>query len=174
MSARTSARRAPAPRSVELLLADATAGVPDGAHTLALARRAFIDAVKRATTQTERTPMLDVLDAFIRWSLERPTRLRFRADDARRDVVSFTRTGSGVLFWSARPGREELPRIELLPTARRLLPAEELDAALATLNAHSRQPVAPGQALRIGFGALKNAAARAAVLARMDQLLVVT
>jgi hypothetical protein len=42
---------------------------------------------------------------------------------------------------------------------------------MQTLNAHSRAALVEGDRLRIGFGALKNAAAQAAVLALMDQLL---
>ena len=42
---------------------------------------------------------------------------------------------------------------------------------MQTLNAHSRAVLVEGDRLRIGFGALKNAAAQAAVLALMEQLL---
>jgi hypothetical protein len=42
---------------------------------------------------------------------------------------------------------------------------------METLNAHSRAVLVEGDRLRIGFGALKNAAAQAAVLALMEELL---
>jgi hypothetical protein len=43
---------------------------------------------------------------------------------------------------------------------------------METLNANSRQVLVEGDRLRIGFGALKNPAAREAVLALMERLLV--
>ena len=45
------------------------------------------------------------------------------------------------------------------------------ETVLQTLNAHSREVLVEGDRLRIGFGALKNAAAQTAVLALMEQLL---
>jgi hypothetical protein len=44
---------------------------------------------------------------------------------------------------------------------------------LETLNAHSRAVLVEGDRLRIGFGALKNAAAQSAVLRLMERLLAV-
>ena len=40
-----------------------------------------------------------------------------------------------------------------------------------TLNAHTREELEYGDRLRISFGALKNATARAAILELMDRLL---
>ena len=89
-------------------------------------------------------------------------------------VVSFEHVGSNVVFWAASPRRCDVPKLELLPRAARVLSAAERATATDTLNAHSRGTLSADDPLRIGFGALKNLAARAAVLALMDQLLVVT
>jgi hypothetical protein len=148
---------------------------PSGAAaSLVLGRQAFLAALHRETLPTERPPLLEVLDALLGWSLARPTLLRFAANAAHPDVLSFTRAGSGVVFWNTRARRGELPQLELLPRAVRLLGEDDRSAAVRTLNAHSREALEDQAPLRIGFGALKNLGARTAVLALMDQLLVVT
>jgi hypothetical protein len=139
-----------------------------------LGRQAFLAALHRETVPAERPPLLEVLDALLGWSLARPTLLRFTANAAHPDVLSFTRAGSGVVFWNTHARRGELPELELLPRAARLLGEDDRSTVVRTLNAHSRKALDEEAPLRIGFGALKNLGARTAVLALMDQLLVVT
>jgi len=143
-------------------------------RTLPLARDEFIAAMNRDTVGSERPRFLAVLDAMIAWSVARPTMLRFRAEESHRGVVSFERVGSNVVFWAACPRRNEAPKLDLLPRAARALSTDERATAMNALNAHTRETLTVEDPLRIGFSALKNVAARAAVLELMDDLLVVT
>jgi hypothetical protein len=143
-------------------------------RTLPLAHQAFVAAIQRDTPGTDLPRFVAVLDALIAWSVARPGLLAFRADEGRKDVVSFERTGSKVVFWSAQVTRGTGPRLEIHAPTGRALTAEERTTVLQTLNANSREVLVRGDRLRIGFGALKNAAARAAVLALMEQLLAGT
>jgi hypothetical protein len=59
------------------------------------------------------------------------------------------------------------------PIARRL-GDDARSTAVRTLNAHSREALEEQAPPRIGFDAFKNLGARTAVLALVDQLLVVT
>lgn len=145
-----------------------------GTHTPALARQAFVASLRSETTIGERPRLLEVFDALLRWSLERPTMVTFRERESRADVVTFVRTGSGEVFWSVRPKRGALPTLELVPRSVRVLGEEDRLMAMQTLNAHTRETLARGDALRIGFGALKNPVARSAVLALMDRLIAAT
>jgi hypothetical protein len=142
-------------------------------RTLPLAHQAFVAAISRDTSETELPRLVAVLDALIAWSAARSGVLAFRDAEGRSDVISFERVGAGpkAVFWSAQVARGSGAKLEIrAPTGRPLTP-EERSAALATLNAHSREVLVEGDRLRIGFGALKNAAALAAVLALMQQLL---
>lgn len=142
--------------------------------TLPVARSEFISAMSRDTVVPERPRLLAVLDALIAWSVARPTMLKFHADEGHPGVVSFERVGSKAIFWSASARRGDCPKLELLPRASRALTPEERANATIALNAHSREELAVGDPLRIGFGALKNEAGRTAVLALMEQLLSAT
>jgi hypothetical protein len=139
--------------------------------TLPLARAAFISQMNRDTMPTERPRLLAVLDAMIEWSAARPGRVRFRADTNEKGVVRFESLGSKTVIWSATPRRNDTPVLELLPGASRFLSEEERADAIGTLNALTRETLDPTGRLHIGFGALKNAAACAAVLQLMDALL---
>ena len=139
--------------------------------TLADARAAFVAAIKRDTPGTDLPRLVAVLDALIAWSAARPGALAFRPQPARGAAISFERAVSRAPFWSAQVTRGVGPRLELHGAAGPALSDEERAAALATLNAHSREVLVEGDRLRIGFGALKNAAALAAVLALMERLL---
>jgi hypothetical protein len=86
-------------------------------------------------------------------------------------VLAFELEGTRTVFWSAQVTRGVGPALELFPRAAAALDEEERAMVRQTLNAHSRRELAVGDRLRIGFGALKNDAARAAVLALMAQLL---
>jgi hypothetical protein len=143
-------------------------------RTLPLAHQAFVAAMQRDKPGTDLPRFVAVLDALIAWSVARPGLLTFRADEGRKDVVSFERAGSKAVFWSAQVTRGTGPRLEIHAPTGRALSAEERTTVMQTLNANSREVLVEGDRLRIGFGALKNAAARAAVLALMEQLLVGT
>jgi hypothetical protein len=142
-------------------------------RTLPLAREAFVATIRRDTPGTDLPRLVKVLDALVAWSVARPALLAFRADEGRTDAISFERVGTQVVFWSARVTRGAGPKLEIYPPAGRALSPEERATVLETLNAHSREVLVDGDRLRIGFGALKNEAARTAVLALMQQLLEV-
>jgi hypothetical protein len=141
-------------------------------RTLPLAREAFVATIKRDTPGTDLPRFVAVLDALIAWSVARPELLAFRAAEGRADVLSFERVDSNVVFWSVQAVRGAAPKLEISPPTGRSLSAEDRTMVMETLNAHSREVLVDGDRLRIGFGALKNTAARAAVLALMKQLLV--
>jgi hypothetical protein len=142
--------------------------------SLSLAREAFIKSMNRDTDHGERPRLVAVLDAMIAWSLARPKLLKFRVDAGEKGVLRFERVGSDLVFWSASPRRQDAPVLELLPGASRALTAEERASAMSTLNAHTRETLEPTGRLQISFGALKNAAASAAVLELMGALLAKT
>ena len=138
-------------------------------QNLAAARDAFVASMKRETTGPELARLVAVLDDLIKWSVARPKALAFR-DDAGRSVFGFQVAGSSTMFWSARVTRGDAPTLEIYPPTGRTLSAEMREKVRETLNAASRQRTADDRGLRIGFGALKNATARQAVLAQLDEL----
>jgi hypothetical protein len=140
-------------------------------RTLPLAHQAFVAAMQRDKPGTDLPRFVAVLDALVAWSVARPSLLAFRAEEGRKDVVSFERAGSKVVFWSAQVTRGTGPRLEIHAPTGRALSAEDRAMVMQTLNANSREVLVKGDRLRIGFGALKNPAALTAVLALMEQLL---
>lgn len=140
-------------------------------RTLPEARDAFVAAIKRDTPGTDLPRYVAVLDALLAWAEARAGRLAFRADNGAGDVMGFSRTGAKTVFWAVRTTRGGGPKLEIAPPAGGSLTDAQRERVTATLNAHSREPLAPGDRLRIGFGALKNVAARTEVLAVMDELL---
>jgi len=120
----------------------------------------------------DRQRLVKVLDALIAWSVARPTALAFRTDEKRSDVLAFELVRTGAVFWSAGAVRGASPKLEIYPPSGPSRSAEDRATVMETLNAHSREVLVEGDRLRIGFGALKNEAARRAVLALMQQLLV--
>lgn len=140
-------------------------------RTLPEAREAFVAALTQDSPGTDLPRLVAVLDALIAWSVARPERLAFRDTRSGKGAVGFSRVGSTGAFWSAQVTRGIGPRLEIhLPSADAADDAQQA-SVMQTLNAHSRQVLVEGDRLRIGFGALKNAAAQAAVLALMDRLL---
>lgn len=135
------------------------------------ARQAFVAAMKRETPGTDLPRYTAVLDALLDWSVARGELLQFRPAGTRADVLRFERAKTKEVFWSAQVVRAGSPKLEIHLAAGRPLRAEHRARALETLNAHSRDVLEEGDRLRIGFGALKNAAALAAVLALWAQLL---
>jgi hypothetical protein len=147
---------------------------PREPRTLPIAREALVAAVRRDTPGTDLPRYVEALDALLAWSTARPAALAFRPDAAAGGGISFGRVGTKGVFWSVRPVRGAAPMLEIAPPAGTSLTDEGRAQAMATLNAHSRAVLADGDRLRIGFGALKNAAARAAVFALLDDLLAAT
>jgi hypothetical protein len=143
-------------------------------RTLSQARDEFVTAMNRDTVGTDRPRLLAVLDALIAWSVARPTQVRFRPEDSTKGVLTFERVGTKLVLWTATPRRADTPRLELLPRGTKVLSEEQRASVVSSLNAHSREVLESDDALRIGFGALKNPAARAAVLAVMDELIAIT
>jgi hypothetical protein len=141
-------------------------------RTLSAARQAFVAAIARDTPGTDRPRLVKVLDALIAWSVARPAALALGTTQQRRDVLAFALVGTGAVFWSAQAVRGAGPTLELHVPAGRPHRAADRATVMATLNAHSREVLAEGDRLRIGFGALKNEAASTAVLALLQQLLV--
>jgi len=141
-------------------------------RTLADARAAFVAAIKQDTPGADLPRLVAVLDALIAWSAARPAMLAFRPPSGRGGAaVGFQRVGAKAPFWSAQVTRGTGPKLEIHGNVGEALSDAERAAVLATLNAHSREVLVDGDRLRIGFGALKNAAAQAAVLALMERLL---
>lgn len=143
-------------------------------RTLSTARSEFISAIARDTGAMERPRFLEVLDALLAWSAARPDLLKFKADETKLGVISFERVGSKVVFWSVQPRRGSVPAVELVPRSASVLSPSDRVVVMDALNAHSREVLTPDDKLRIGFSALKNRASRTAVLAMMEQLLLLT
>ena len=141
-------------------------------RTLPEAREAFIAAIRQDTPGADSSRLIGVLDALIAWSVARPDRLAFRTDPGRTPGIAFDRAGTRTFFWSAQVTRGTGPRLEVHAPGDSALADETRAMVMETLNAHSRTALVEGDRLRIGFGALKNDAARAAVLALMERLLV--
>jgi hypothetical protein len=140
-------------------------------RTLPAAREAFVAAIARDTPGTDLPRLVKVLDTLIAWSVARSSALTFRTDPSRTDVIAFRLAGTKTVFWSAAVTRGTGPVLEIYPPTGRSLSDEDRAAVIETLNAHSRVALVDGDRLRIGFGALKNDAARTAVLALMKRLL---
>jgi hypothetical protein len=135
------------------------------------ARQTFVTAMQRETPGTDLARYVAVLDALLAWSAARGHLLQFRPGEKRGDVLRFVRAGTKEVFWSAQVVRADSPKLEIHLAASRPLSAEDRARTLEVLNAHSRDVLEEGERLRIRFGALKNAAALAAVLALMERLL---
>ena len=139
-------------------------------QTLADARTAFVAAIKQDTPGTDLPRLVAVLDALIAWSAARPKLLSFRPPTGRGATIGFERVGSKAPFWSAQVTRGSGAKLEIHGKVGEALSDAERASVIETLNAHSREVLVDGDRLRIGFGALKNAAAQAAVMALMERL----
>src|SRR5512138_1158216 len=133
-------------------------------RTVPVAREAFVAAMKRETTGAELARLVGVLDALIKWSVVRPQTLCFH-DDSAASVIAFECVESKAVCWSARVTRGDAPTLELYPATARSLSAETRAKVVETFNTYARQALAADDRLRIGFGALKNPRALAAVTA---------
>ena len=139
-------------------------------RTLPAAREVFVAAMKRETTGAELSRLVAVLDALIKWSVARPQKLAFQ-DDSSPGVLAFQCVGSKEVCWSVRTARGDAPKLEIYPPNGRSLSAETRAKVVETLNAHARLALTENDRLRIGFGALKNANALAAVTTLLGELL---
>lgn len=136
------------------------------------ARTTFIGAMRRGTHGTDLPRYVAVLDALLAWTAAREDRLTLRPDVRRPDVIRFERAGTKETFCSVQSPRGDAPTLEIHVAPSRRSSAADRAAVMQTLNAHARAVLEEGDRLRIGFGALKNAAALAAVLALLERLLV--
>ena len=133
------------------------------------AREAFVASMKRDTKGAELNRLVAVLDALIKWSVARPQALRLRADSAV-GLLAFDYAESKALCWSARVTRGDAPKLELYPPTGRSFDADTRAKVMETFNAHARDVLDANDRLRIGFGALKNSSALAAVTALLGEL----
>ncbi len=140
--------------------------------TLPNAREAFLATMHRDLSGSDRPRYTAVLDAMIRWSLDHPKLLEFRTSATRPDVISFSRTGSRTVVWSAQATRGAGPRFEFLPGTTRDVTEDEKRALRDAINAHSRETLEEQDRLRIGFGAMKNEATRTALCTMLESLIV--
>jgi len=139
-------------------------------RTLPVARDEFVAAMKRDTTGAELARLVAVLDALIKWSVARPQTLSFQGGTAA-GVLAFECVESKEVCWSARVARGDAPKLELYPPTGRSLSPETRAKVVETINAHTRQGLNADDRLRVGFGALKNANALAAVTTLLGELL---
>jgi hypothetical protein len=137
--------------------------------TLAAAREEFMRHMYRDNVVGERPGLLAVLDAIIAWSATHQDLVRFRPDDNTKGVIRFEDVATGTVFWAATPRRQNSPMLQILPGSSRLLTDEQRAEAVTRLSTYTRE--SNPERMNIGFGALKNAAGRAAVFALMDELL---
>ena len=135
-------------------------------------RALFIEVVRRDTPGTDLPRYVAVLDAFIAWSAARADQVLFDSSGRRPGMIRFERAGTTVPLWTATATRGGAPTLEIHLASSGTSSTEQRAEAMRTLNAHSRVMLATGDRLRIGFGALKNTAALAAVLALLGRLLV--
>ncbi len=140
-------------------------------RTLPAARDQFVKAIARDTHAVEQPRLVAVLDALIAWSSKHPTLLKFREEEDTPGTIAFERVGSKMIVWSATPRRQDVPRLELVPKSAKSLTAEAREKLTSTLNAHMREPLLPEDRFRIGFSALKNAAALTAVQTAVEELI---
>jgi hypothetical protein len=140
-------------------------------RTLPAARDQFVKAIARDTHAVEQPRLVAVLDALIAWSAKHPTLLQFREEEDTPGTIAFERVGSKMIVWTASPRRQDVPRLELVPKALKTIPVEQREKLTSTLNAHMREPLLPDEKLRIGFSALKNAAALSAIQTAVEQLI---
>lgn len=138
--------------------------------TLATAREAFIREMYRDNAVAERPRLLAVLDAVIAWSAANAGRVRFRPDENTKGVIRFEDITNNAVLIVVSPRRENVPLLQLLPGAGRLLTEDERSDVVTRLNAHTRE-LNPLGRMHIGFGALKNETGRAAVFALLDEVL---
>ena len=93
--------------------------------TLSTAREEFIRHMYRDNVVGERPRLLAVLDAVIAWSAAHSELVRFRPDDNTKGVIRFEDVATSTVFWTATPRRQNVPLLQLLPGASRLLTDEE-------------------------------------------------
>jgi hypothetical protein len=169
----TRANSRTAPASTGTARGSSPAQPADSAGTPGLdaARTTFIEAIRRDTPGTDLPRYVAVLDALLKWTAAHGGRLVPMGAVRRPAAIRFAIAGSKDAFWSAHVVPSSAPMLEIkIPSSQPASEALRADA-MRTLNAHSRIALEEGDRLRIGFGALKNATALAAVLELLDRLL---
>lgn len=135
-------------------------------------RKTFTTTIGRDTSPAELARHVAVLDDLLKWCEAPKRQLAPRPTGGKTDVLQFEHTEGRFVACTIRVSRSAGGTLEVYPPTGRDLSEVDLDRVLATLNEYSRgEPLVAGDKLRIGFGALKNATARKAVLALMDELL---
>lgn len=141
-------------------------------QTLADFRQTFAKTIGRDTSPTELSRHVAVLDAVLAWAAATRRQLVPRAGGVKTDAVFFDHAGAGFALCAVRVSRSAGAVLEICPPTGHALSGDDRATVLATLNDHSRgTALVDGDRLRIGFGALKNTAAREAVLRLLNELL---
>ena len=143
------------------------------AQPLNAARAIFIDAARRETPGTDLPRYVAVLDALLARTAARADRVVFSPSGPRPGLIRFERVGEKALLWSAQATRDGPPMLEIHLASSEASSTERAEA-MRTLNSYSRVALTKDDRLRIGFGALKNAGALAAILELLGRLLVDT
>lgn len=135
-------------------------------------RQSFTRTIGRDTSPTELQRHVAVLDDLLGWSGARGRPVVARPSGAKGDALQIEHVEGRFVLCTIRVSRSAGATLEIRPPTGRDLSEADRERVLSTLNRFSRgEPLEAGDRLRIGFGALKNAEARKAVLALMDDLL---
>ena len=135
-------------------------------------RQTFATMIGRDTSHTELSRHIAVLDVLLAWAAAPRRRLVPRVSGTKADAVFFDHADARIALFVVRVSRSAGATLEICPTTGRTLSADDLATVLVTLNGCSRgAALVQGDRLRIGFGALKNVAAREAVCGLMAELL---
>lgn len=135
-------------------------------------RQCFARTIGRDTSPTELQRHVAVLEDLLGWCTARGRPLVARAAGTKGDALQVEHVDGRFVLCAIRVSRSAGGTLEIRPPTGRDLSESDRERVLATLNRFSRgEPLEPGDRLRIGFGALKNGAARTAVLELLDDLL---
>lgn len=135
-------------------------------------RQTFATTIGRDTSPVELARHMAVLDALLAWAAARSGRLVPRAAGTKGDAVAFDDVTTKVTCCTLRVNRSAGATLEIYPPTGGALSADDAERVAETLNTYSRgSTLERGDRLRIGFGALKNAAAREAILGLLNELL---
>lgn len=145
---------------------------PLAPSSLDASRTAFIAGVRRETPGSDLPRYVAVLDVLLAWAATHADRVVLSPSARQPRRIRFEHVGTRSPLWSAHAKRTGSPMLEIHVESSSPTPGGERRAeVMRTLNAHTRVTLAEGDRLLIGFGALKNDAALAAVLALLDRLL---
>lgn len=134
-------------------------------------RTAFIAGVRRETPGSDLPRYVAVLDALLAWAATHADRVVLSPSARQPRRIRFEHVGTRSPIWSVHAKRTGSPMLEIHIGSSPTPGAERRAEVMRTLNAHTRATLVDGDRLLIGFGALKNATALAAVLALIGRLL---